>query len=72
MDYNIEHRVIWPDKSIYRVHESGNVVRDINNKPQHMLGVVQDITKRKKAECALIDAREEAECKIIISIQYAP
>ena len=60
-EYNIEHRVIWPDKSIHWLHESGNVVRDLDNKPQHMLGVVQDITERKMAEYALIDAREEAE-----------
>jgi len=60
-EYNLEHRVVWPDNSVRWLHESGNVTRDINNKPQHMLGVVQDITERKMAEYALIEARKEAE-----------
>ena len=48
--YNIEHRVIWPDGSIHWLNESGDVVRDKNNTPLHMLGVVQDITERVEAE----------------------
>lgn len=60
-DYNIEHRVVWPDGSVHWLHERGDVVRSTKDKPLHMLGVVQDITVRKEAEHALIDAREEAE-----------
>jgi len=48
--YNIEHRCVWPDGSIHWLHESGDVVRDSNGVAQHMLGVVQDITKRKEFE----------------------
>ena len=47
---NIEHRVVWPDGSIHWLNESGDVVRDKNDKPLHMLGVVQDITERVLAE----------------------
>lgn len=46
-NYNIEHRVVWPDGSIHWVHEKGDVVRDKDGKPLHMLGVVQDITERQ-------------------------
>lgn len=60
-DYNIEHRVIWPDGSTRWLHESGDVVLNKDGKPTHMLGVVQDITKRKNAEQAMIEAREDAE-----------
>ena len=60
-DYDVEHRVVWPDGSIHWLHERGDVVCNKNEKPIHMLGVVQDITNRKLAEQSLIDALEEAE-----------
>ena len=46
-NYNIEHRVVWPDGSIHWVHEKGDVVRDKDGNALHMLGVVQDITERQ-------------------------
>lgn len=49
-DYEIEHRCVWPDGSIKWMLERGDVVRDTNGKPLHMLGVVMDITGRKLAE----------------------
>jgi len=58
-EYNIEHRVVWPDSSIHWVHESGNVIRGRDNKPRHMLGVVQDITNRKEAELELQASKEK-------------
>ncbi len=60
-DYDIEHRVVWPDGSVHWLHEKGDVVRDRNGKATHMLGVVQDITQIKVAEEKMIAAREEAE-----------
>ena len=52
-EYNIEHRVVWPDGSTHWLHESGDVVRDKDGVALHMLGVVQDITPRKNIELAL-------------------
>ncbi|MDH5747692.1 MAG: PAS domain S-box protein [Rhodospirillales bacterium] len=49
-EYNIEHRVIWPDGTVRWLHERGDVVRDDHGKPLNMLGVVQDITARKWSE----------------------
>ena len=50
VEYDIEHRVVWPDGSIHWLHESGDVVRNQVGVPLHMLGNVQDITARKNAE----------------------
>ena len=60
-DYDIEHRVLWPDGTVHWMHERGDVVRDSDGKPLHMLGVVQDITCRKTAEVNLAFAKLEAE-----------
>lgn len=58
-EYNIEHRVVWPDGSIHWLHESGDVVRGKNNQALHMLGVVQDITDRKEIEIALSERERQ-------------
>lgn len=59
--YNIEHRIVWPDGSIHWLHESGNMVRNTNEAPVNMLGVVRDITEFKTTEQKMMLAREEAE-----------
>ncbi len=48
--YDIDHRIIWPDASIHWVHEVGNTIKETHGKAKRMLGVVQDITKRKQAD----------------------
>ncbi len=59
-EYNIEHRVVWPDGSVHWLAERGDVVRDAAGNPLHMLGVVQDITERKLTEVALEQAQRRA------------
>ncbi len=49
-DYNIEHRIIWPDGTVRWVSETGDVFRDENGEPLRMIGIVQDITERKKVD----------------------
>ncbi len=49
-EYNIEHRVVWPNGTVRILLEKGDVVRDENDQPLNMLGVVQDITESKNAE----------------------
>lgn len=58
-EYNIEYRVIWPDGSEHWVHDSGNIVRSKDGKPLHMLGVGQNIDKRKQAELALTEREQQ-------------
>ncbi|MDH5436569.1 MAG: PAS domain-containing protein, partial [Gammaproteobacteria bacterium] len=55
VDYNIEHRVVWPDGSVHWVLERGDVVRSEQGEPLHMLGVVQDIDFRKRSELVLVE-----------------
>ncbi len=65
-DYNIEHRVVWPDGQVRWLSEKGDVVRDKDGRPLRMLGVVQDIHSRKMAEENLRESRaalKESEAK---------
>jgi PAS domain S-box-containing protein len=50
VDYDIEHRIVWPDGSVHWVRETGDVIRDKSGKAVRMLGIVQEITDRKKIE----------------------
>jgi len=60
-NYDIEHRIIWPDGIVHWVLEAGNVVRDKNNKAIRMLGIVKDITERKHADEVLKRDKETFE-----------
>lgn len=51
----LEHRVMWPDGSEHWLLERGDVVRGQDGEILYMLGVMQDITKRKNSELALSD-----------------
>ncbi len=60
-DYDIEHRVVWPDGTVRWVAEKGDVFYDAEDKPVRMLGVVRDITARKEAQEGLKRALAETE-----------
>lgn len=49
-EFNIELRCVWPDGMVRWLLERGDVVRAEDGTPLNMLGVVQDITKRKLVE----------------------
>lgn len=51
--YDIEHRVIWKNKTTHWLHQQGDVIRDDNGVAVSMIGVVQDITERKQKESQL-------------------
>ncbi|MCP4726318.1 MAG: PAS domain-containing protein [bacterium] len=48
-EYFIEHRTIWPDGTVRWMSETGDVIRNKQGVAIRMLGIVQDITKRKEA-----------------------
>lgn len=60
-DYDIEHRVVWPDGTVRWLLEKGDVERDADGRAVRMLGVVQDITRIKLADLELRRAQQEAQ-----------
>ncbi|MCK4840992.1 MAG: ABC transporter substrate-binding protein [Methylococcales bacterium] len=51
--YKVEHRVIWPDKSIHWLQESGDIILDDKGNTSQLIGIVRDITQRKLTEDVL-------------------
>ncbi|MBU1058777.1 MAG: PAS domain-containing protein [Proteobacteria bacterium] len=47
-EFDIEHRIIWPDGSIRWLSEKGNVFPAQGGRPYRMLGAVIDITDKKE------------------------
>jgi len=58
-EYNVEHRVVWPDGSEHWVQGSGDVVRSDDGSPLRMLGIIQDISARKSIELELIESEQQ-------------
>jgi len=56
-----EVRVMWPDNTLHWISANGKVIRDNNNKPIKMIGVVTDVTDRKNVEIKLNDVIERLE-----------
>lgn len=56
-DYQIEHRILWPDGSVRWVACRGDVLRDADGTPVRMLGTVMDVTARKEVELKLSDSK---------------
>ncbi|MCW8193244.1 PAS domain-containing protein [Proteobacteria bacterium 005FR1] len=57
--YDIEHRVVWQNGTVRWLLERGAVIRDEFGQPLQMLGVVQDIDDRKRAELALAESERQ-------------
>jgi len=45
-DYELDHRIITPDGNVRWIRESGRVFYDADGKPERMLGVSEDVTKK--------------------------
>jgi two-component system sensor histidine kinase/response regulator len=59
--FSVECRIRWPDASLHWISERGRLERDARGDPVRILGVVTDITDRKRAEAELRTAKEAAE-----------
>ncbi|MBP7053400.1 MAG: PAS domain-containing protein [Phycisphaerae bacterium] len=64
-NYRIEHRIVWPDGTVRWVDETGDVVCDANGNAVRMVGVVRDITERKKAQLEIRKLNEDLERRVL-------
>ena len=62
--YEIDLRIISPHGTERVVHAIGELIRDQNEKPLRLSGIIQDITERKKTETAL--SVSEAKLRSIV------
>jgi PAS domain S-box-containing protein len=60
-DWGSEFRVIWPDRTVHWLAARGSIYRTNEGKASRMLGVIMDITEKKKAEEALRSSEERLE-----------
>lgn len=52
--YNVEYRIVRPDGEVRFIHSEASVRRDASGRPRYMLGMMQDITERKRAEARVL------------------
>jgi PAS domain S-box-containing protein len=53
IQYTIEYRTVWPDRSVHWISSWARLIRDENGKPLLLRGVEKDITQAKETEFAL-------------------
>jgi PAS domain S-box-containing protein len=59
-DYHHQYRVVWPDGSIHWLESQGKRQRDADGKVVRIVGVMSDITHRKRTEEAMLRAEKLA------------
>jgi len=57
-EYDIEHRIVWPDGSVHWMNAKGLAFFDALGRPLRMEGISLDITPRKEVERALLEGEE--------------
>ena len=63
--YNLDYRIVRHDGELRHVHSEANVRRDSSGLPLIMLGMMQDITDRKRAE----ESIRESETKLRVMFE---
>jgi PAS domain S-box-containing protein len=58
-DFAVEHRVIWPDGSVHWIEARGYTECDEAGRPQRLIGVLLEITRRKENEAQIEQQRQE-------------
>jgi len=61
----LEYRVFWADRSVHTLWaEAGDLLLDVDGEPALLMGTVQDVTERKRAEQELSEERELSAAKL--------
>lgn len=55
---SLEYRILWPDGSLHWIDAKGRYLYDDSGQPVRMMGVVRDITDRKRSEQALRESED--------------
>lgn len=58
-DFAVEHRVIWPDGSLHWIEARGYTECDEAGRPQRLVGVLLEITRRKENETQIEQQQQE-------------
>jgi PAS domain S-box-containing protein len=67
LDWESEFRVVWPDESVHWIVARGRVYQSEAGRATRMLGVVMDITERKRVE----DALRETQAALQFTLEAA-
>ena len=63
-EFNMECRIVWPDASMHWIEAQGRVHRDATGNAVRMMGMVIDITERKRVEEQLQEKNRLLEAAI--------
>ncbi|MBA2343801.1 MAG: PAS domain S-box protein [Rubrobacter sp.] len=55
---SVDYRIIRPDGDVRDLHTQCEAIRDAGGRPRRLIGAVQDVTERRRAERALQEAEE--------------
>jgi PAS domain S-box-containing protein len=58
--YDVEFRVVWPDKSVHWLSARGAVVRDETGRATKIIGIALEVTQRHQTERALRESEKLA------------
>ncbi len=67
--YSVDHRIVLRDGATKWVHEQGEPTTSENGSAILLIGIVQDITERKKAEAEILKLNTELEERVEIRTQ---
>ena len=64
-DYDIDFRIVRPDRKIGWIHCDGDVTRDAGGKPLRFFGTQIDITERRQSEQRVRELNQELEQRVL-------
>jgi PAS domain S-box-containing protein len=59
--FDMECRILWPDQSVHWIAAQGHVYYSEKREPVRMMGVVRDVSERKRAEQVLAERSAQLE-----------